>query len=80
MTVRQETMMPRLPAETCWHVSADGPARTTHAGRLALPVTVRLGEHVVAVIDLVLDGNRAAQLYAALGEHLAGRAVAGAAR
>lgn len=72
--------MPGLLTETGWRADADGPARTTHAGRLAIPVTLRLGEHAIAVVDLVLDGERAAQLYAALGEHLAGRAVAGAAR
>lgn len=73
--------MPRPHMETCWRADASGPARTTHAGRLALPVTLSLGECAVAVVDLILDGDRAEQLLAALGEHLAGRGVvAGASR
>lgn len=72
--------MPRPPTDS-WRAEAGGPARTTHAGRLAIPVTLRLGECVVAVVDVILDGASAEQLLAALGEHLAGRGVmAGAPR
>jgi len=73
--------MPRPPTDDSWHAEASGPARTTHAGRLAIPVTLKLGEYVVAVVDVILDGSSAEQLLAALGEHLAGRGVmAGAVR
>jgi hypothetical protein len=57
--------------------------RTTHAGRLALPVAIRLGECVVAVVDVILDGARASELQAALDAHLRGAGaprVAGVAR
>lgn len=64
--------MARTPVDTGWHAEAAGPARTTHAGRLALPVKIRLGECVVAVVDLVLDGPGATELQAALAEHLCG--------
>lgn len=73
--------MPRTHTETGWRAEPAGPARTTHAGRLALPVAIRLGECLVAVVDLVLDGMGAEQLFTDLGEHVAGRgAIAGAAR
>ena len=66
--------MPRPPTDdTCWHADASGPVRTTHAGRLAIPVTLRLGEYVVAAVDVVLDGAGAEELFTALGDHLAGR-------
>jgi hypothetical protein len=72
MAARQETSMTRTHVDTGWHAETAGPARTTHAGRLALPVKIRLGECVVAVVDLVLDGPGAAELRAALDEHLRG--------
>jgi hypothetical protein len=69
--------------ETGWHAEPAGPARTTHAGRLALPVAIRLGECIVAVVDVIFDGPFAAELQAALEAHLCGAGaprVAGAAR
>lgn len=62
--------MTRIFTDTGWHAEPTGPARTTHAGRLALPVTIRLGESVVAVVDLILDGPRAFELHEALDAHL----------
>ena len=55
-----------------WSLAADGPGRTTAAGRFALPVRIRNGESLVGVVELILDGNLAEQLHAALGAHLAG--------
>lgn len=75
--------MTRTRTDAGWHAEPVGPARTTHAGRLALPVAIRLGDCVVAMVDLVLDGPRATELHAALGEHLRGTGtprVAGVAR
>ncbi len=43
-----------------------------HAGRLALPVRIELGGTAVAMLDLVLDGERAEALRTALDAHLRG--------
>ena len=75
--------MIRAHADTGWHATAAGPPRTTHAGRLALPVAISLGECVVAVVDVVLDGDASSELRAALDAHLRGHGTpqaAGAAR
>lgn len=75
--------MTRPQVDTGWHAEPGGPARTTHAGRLALPVEIRLGDCVVALVDLILDGARASELQAALDAHLRGSGtpqVAGVAR
>lgn len=50
-----------------------GPPHTTGAGRFALPVAIMDGQHELAVIDLVLDGESAERLHAALDAHLTGR-------
>lgn len=68
--------MIQVYADTSWQAAPTGPARTTHAGRLALPITVSLGGNVVALVEVVLDGERAAQLYRALGAHLRGQGAA----
>jgi hypothetical protein len=75
--------MARTHSDTGWHAEPAGPAHTTHAGRLALPVAIQLGDCIVAMVDLVLDGARASDLQAALDAHLRGSGapqVAGAAR
>ena len=64
--------MIRTHVDTGWHAEPAGAPRTTHAGRLALPVEIRLGNSVVAVVDLILDGTRTAELQAALDAHLRG--------
>ena len=64
--------MTRTQVDTGWHAQSVGPARTTHAGRLALPVEIRLGDCVVAAVDLILDGPQASALQAALEAHLCG--------
>jgi hypothetical protein len=38
-------------------------------------VILTLGGCTVAVVDLILDGPRAEQLFAVLNEHLAGRGI-----
>lgn len=48
-----------------------GPARTTAAGRLAIPVALKDGKTTVATLDLVLDGPAAETLHDALDGHLA---------
>jgi hypothetical protein len=50
-----------------------GAPRTTHAGRFAIPAALRDGEYELLKLDLVYDEAGAEELYAALGEHLAGR-------
>lgn len=50
-----------------------GAPRTTHAGRVALPVDLKDGPYTVATYDLVLDERAATELYESLGRHLAGR-------
>lgn len=67
--------MIRAHADTGWHAEPAGPPRTTHAGRLALPVVIKLGECVVAVVDLILDGPKASDLQTALDVHLRGAGV-----
>lgn len=57
---------------TGWRAEAVGAARTTHAGRLALPVAIKLGDYVIAVVDLILDGQAADQVCQALTAHLSG--------
>jgi hypothetical protein len=62
--------------DTSWQATPTGPARTTHAGRLALPIVITLGGCTVALVEVVFDGDRAAQLYQALGAHLRGLGAA----
>ena len=62
----------RAPVNIDRLVPAEAP-RTTHAGRFAIPVSLRDGNYELLRIDLVYDEAGAEELYAALGEHLAGR-------
>jgi hypothetical protein len=55
------------------HLELAGPPRTTHAGRLALPVALKDGRYTVATYELVLDENAATELHAAIHRHLAGQ-------
>jgi formate-dependent phosphoribosylglycinamide formyltransferase (GAR transformylase) len=73
VTAHQEAHVTQTLADTSWQANATGPAHTTHAGRLALPIAVSLGGCTVATVEVVLDGDRAAQLYKELGAHLRGR-------
>lgn len=55
-----------------WQLQLEREPRTTHAGRIALPITLRAHGEMLAVVDLVLDGATATRLHAALTAHLSG--------
>lgn len=50
-----------------------GPARTTGAGRFAVPVDLKDGPYTLGTLELVFDEQRATELHQSLTEHLAGR-------
>lgn len=61
-----------------WRLELAHEPRTTHAGRIALPITLSAHGEIVAVVDLVLDGALAARLHAALTAHLSGQGAGSA--
>ncbi len=64
-------MITRLSPD--WHLRLTAPPRTTHAGRIALPIAFQAPGQPAAVVDLILDGAEAIRLHAALTAHLSGR-------
>lgn len=55
-----------------WRLELAHEPRTTHAGRIALPIALSAHGEMLAVVDLVLDGSTATRLHAALTAHLSG--------